>query len=79
MLLVLKIGILSDDFPARLNKSNSDWMRFNRWRANGVWDQFVGSQGEPDLDEVQFDSTSIKAHSVASMSRRRAKEKKMLT
>jgi hypothetical protein len=32
--------------------------------------------GEPDLEEVQLDSTSVKAHPVASTGPRRPEEKK---
>ncbi len=73
---VLKTGIPWEDLPARYGKSNTVWKRFDRWCAAGVWERIARALGEPDLEEVQLDSTSIKAHPVASTGRRRAGEKK---
>ena len=80
VLFVLKTGIPWDDLPERYGKPNSVWKRFDRWCAKGVWEDLFRAIGEPDLEEeleeVQIDSTSIKAHPVASTGRREAKEKK---
>ena len=76
VLYVLKTGIPWEDLPARYGKSNTVWKRFDRWCAGGVWEQIARVLGEPDLEEVQLDSTSVKAHPVASTGRRRAGEKK---
>ncbi len=76
VLYVLKTGIPWEDLPARYGKSNTVWKRFDRWCAAGVWERIARALGEPDLEEVQLDSTSIKAHPVASTGRRRAGEKK---
>ncbi len=76
VLYVLKTGIPWEDLPARYGKSNTVWKRFDRWCAAGVWERIARGLGEPDLEEVQLDSTSIKAHPVASTGRRRAGEKK---
>lgn len=73
---VLKTGIPWEDLPARYGKPNSVWKRFDRWCAAGVWERIAHALGEPDLEEVQLDSTSIKAHPVASTGRRQAGEKK---
>lgn len=76
VLYVLKTGIPWEDLPARYGKSNTVWKRFDRWCAAGVWERIARVLGEPDLEEVQLDSTSVKAHPVASTGRRRAGEKK---
>ena len=76
VLYVLKTGIPWEDLPARYGKSNTVWKRFDRWCAGGVWERIARALGEPDLEEVQLDSTSVKAHPVASTGRRRAGEKK---
>jgi transposase len=76
VLYVLKTGIPWEDLPARYGKSNTVWKRFDRWCAAGVWERLARALGEPDLEEVQLDSTSIKAHPVASTGRRRAGEKR---
>jgi transposase len=76
VIYVLKTGIPWEDLPARYGKPNSVWKRFDRWCAAGVWERIAQALGEPDLEEVQLDSTSIKAHPVASTGRRRAGEKK---
>ena len=76
VLYVLKTGIPWEDLPTRYGKSNTVWKRFDRWCAGGVWEQIARGLGEPDLEEVQLESTSVKAHPVASTGRRRAGEKK---
>ena len=76
VLYVLKTGIPWEDLPVRYGKSNTVWKRFDRWCAGGVWERIARALGETDLEEVQLDSTSVKAHPVASTGRRRAGEKK---
>ena len=76
VLYVLKTGIPWEDLPTRYGKSNTVWKRFDRWCAGGVWGRIAHALGEPDLEEVQLDSTRVKAHPVASTGRRRAGEKK---
>ena len=73
---VLKTGIPWEDLPARYGKPNTVWKRFDRWCAAGVWEQIAAALEDPDLEEVQLDSTSIKAHPIASTGRRQAQEKK---
>lgn len=75
VLYVLKTGIPWEYLPARYGKSNSVWKRFDRWWAAGVWERLARALGEPDLEEVQLDSTSVKAHPVASTGRRRVVKK----
>jgi transposase len=76
VLYVLKTGIPWEDLPDRFGKPNSVWKRFDRWCASAVWERIAAALNDPDLEEVQLDSSSVKAHPVASTGRRRASEKK---
>jgi putative transposase len=73
---VAKTGIPWRDLPERFGNWNSVWRRFDRWCASGVWSELVQALGDPDLDEVHLDSTSVKAHQSASGSHRKPTEKK---
>jgi putative transposase len=73
---VAKTGIPWRDLPERFGSWNSVWRRFDRWCASGVWGELVQALGDPDLEEVHLDSTSVKAHQSASGSRRKPAEKK---
>ena len=82
VLYVLKTGIPWADLPERFGKPNTIWKRYDRWAAAGVWERIGRALGE-DLsgedagaDEVQLDSTSVKAHPTASTGRRLPDEKK---
>ncbi len=60
---------------------NSVWKRFDRWCSKGVWKRiFVELADEEllleELEEVHLDSSTVKAHQVASTGRRQAGEKK---
>ena len=72
---VLKTGIPWADLPARFGKHDTVRKRFDRWCASGVWERIALTTGDPDLAEVQLDSTTIKAHPVASTGRRKRGEK----
>jgi transposase len=76
VLYVLKTGVPWEDLPGRYGKPNTVWKRFDRWCANGVWERLAKALGDPELEEVQLDSTTVKAHPVASTGRRTPKEKK---
>src|SRR5690606_32396487 len=70
VLFVLKTGVPWADLPERFGKSNSVWRRFDRWCEKGVWEKVFRAIGEDDLAaelaEIHLDSSSIKAHQVAS-------------
>ena len=79
VLYVLNTGIPWADLPERLGKFNTVWKRYDRWCAAGVWERVGRALGNADLmgdhDEVQLDSTSVKAHPTASTGRRLRGEK----
>lgn len=50
----------------------------SRWSAKGVWEKLHSVLGVAELEELQLDSTTIKAHPVASGSRKRSEEKKRM-
>lgn len=72
---VLKTGIPWAGLPERFGKADTVCKRSDRWCAAGVWERLAGPLGV-DPDEVQLDSTAVKAHPVASTGRRRARGKK---
>lgn len=73
---VLKTGVAWADLPERFGKPNTVWKRFDRWCAAGVWERVFQALGDRELEEVQLDSSSVKAHPIASTGRRRPNEKK---
>jgi putative transposase len=78
VLYVARTGIPWRDLPERFGHWNSVWRRFDRWCAKGVWTEIATVLGEPDLEELHLDSTSVKAHQSACGSRRRSGEKKRM-
>jgi hypothetical protein len=44
--------------------------------AGAAWERLAALLGDPDLEELHLDSTSVKAHQVASTGRRRPRERK---
>jgi putative transposase len=78
VLFVAKTGISWQDLPERFGKPNTVWKRYDRWCANDVWRKVAQAIGVAELEEVQLDSTTIKAHPVASTGRRKPEEKKRM-
>jgi putative transposase len=80
VLFVLKTGIPWSDLPERYGNPNSVWRRFDRWCANGVWERIFVELADDELleelEEVHLDSSTVKAHQVASTGRRHPGEKK---
>jgi len=76
VIYVLKTGVPWADLPSRFGKHDTVRKRFDRWCAAGVWEKIARVTGDPDLQEVQLDATTIKAHPLASTGRRRRGEKK---
>ena len=76
VLYVGKTGIPWADLPERFGKHDSVRKRYDRWCKSGVWGRLAELLGEPDLTELQLDSTTVKAHPTASTGRRQAGEKK---
>jgi transposase len=92
VLYVLNTGIPWADLPERFGKPGSVWRRYDRWCASGAWERVArvlidagvlkdaDADADQDLDapeELQLDSTTIKAHPTAATGRRLAGEKKM--
>ncbi len=75
VLYVARTGIPWRDLPERFGHWNSVWRRFDRWCAKGVWAELADALGDPDLEELHLDSSSVKAHLSACGSRRRPGEK----
>ena len=82
VLYVLKTGIPWDDLPERFGQPNSVWKRYDRWCASGVWQRVAKALGDgalaeaiDEVEELQLDTTSVKAHPTASTGRRLADEK----
>ena len=80
VLYVLKTGIPWADLPERFGKPNTVWKRYDRWAAAGVWERVGGALGDGELaeppEELQLDSTSVKAHPTAATGRRQPGEEK---
>ena len=76
VLFVAGTGIPWRDLPERFGKWNSVWRRFDRWCAAGVWPALADALGEPDLNELHLDSTTVRAQHSAAGSRLRPGEKK---
>ena len=76
VLFVAKTGIPWRDLPERFGNWNSVWRRFDRWCERGMWQRLAAALGEPDLVELQLDSTSVKVPLAAVGGRREADERK---
>lgn len=62
VLFVLKTGIQWRDLPERFGKWDMVYQRFNRWTKRGCWSAIFAELQEIDLEELQLDSTIIRAH-----------------
>lgn len=71
-----KTGIPWRDLPSRFGEWNTVWKCYDRWCAAGVWERICQVLGDPDLEELQLDSTIVKAHVAACGGKRKASEKK---
>lgn len=76
VLYIAKTGAPWRDLPERLGKWNSVWRRFARWCKKGAWKRIAKELDDPDLEELQLDSTSIKVHLAGVGGRRDENEKK---
>jgi transposase len=78
ILFVAKTGVPWRDLPERFGKWNSIWRRYDRWCKRNVWQRLTQELGEPNLAELQLDSTSVKVHVAGVGGRRQAGEKKRM-
>jgi len=72
---VLKTGVPWDDLPKRFGNSDTARKRFDRWCEKDIWQRIARTLGDPDLEELQLDSTVVRAHPTACTGRRRPGEK----
>jgi len=71
ILFVKKTGTPWRDTPERFGKWNSVYTRFNRWSKAGVWQRIAAELIEFDLEELQLDSTVVRAHQHAAGQKKR--------
>jgi len=76
VVFVLKTGIPWADLPGRFGKPDTVRKRYDRWCVKGIRQKISEAAGVAELEEVQLDATTVKAHPVASTGRRRVGEKK---
>ena len=50
------------DLPRRSGHWNSQWRRFRRWSASGVWGRVLVAPADPDTAALVLDSTVVRAH-----------------
>lgn len=63
VLWVTRTGIPWRDLPSEFGRWDRTYMRFSRWRKNGVWQRLTHAlAGEADLQKLFIDSTIVRAH-----------------
>ena len=65
VLWIARTGAPWRDLPDRFGNWNSNWRRFDRWAAKGVWANVFDALQDPDLEWLILDSTVIRAHPCA--------------
>jgi transposase len=65
VLWIARTGAPWRDLPERLGPWNSQWRRFDRWAAKGVWGRVLDALRDPDLEWLILDSTVVRAHPCA--------------
>jgi transposase len=65
VLWVARTGAPWRDLPERLGNWNSQWRRFDRWAAKGIWARVMAVLRDADLEWLILDSTVVRAHSCA--------------
>ncbi|MEZ4782436.1 MAG: IS5 family transposase [Candidatus Kapaibacterium sp.] len=62
VLWILKTGAPWRDLNDRFGNWNTVFQRINRWSKTNRWENILAELQEFDLDEVQIDSTIVRAH-----------------
>ena len=67
VLWLARTGAPWRDLPAEFGHWNSQFRRFSRWAARGVWERlFAALADDPDFEYVILDATIVRAHQHAS-------------
>ncbi len=63
VLWIMRTGSPWRDLPEELGHWHRTYVRFSRWRENGVWERVAqGLRGDADLEQLFLDSTIVRAH-----------------
>lgn len=63
VLWISRTGSPWRDLPAEFGRWHTVYMRFSRWRRNGVWQRVVlAMTGETEIEHILIDSTIVRAH-----------------
>jgi transposase len=78
VLWLARTGAPWRDLPARFDKWNSVFQRYNRWCRRGVWQRILEALGgDPDLEHLLLDSTTVRAHQHAAGAKGGSKTKRL--
>ena len=63
VLWLARTGAPWRDLPERYGRWNSAFQRYRRWAKRGVWQRLLQALGgDPDLEHLLLDSTTVRAH-----------------
>lgn len=63
VLWIMRTGSPWRDLPSELGHWHRTFVRFSRWRENGVWERVATAlSGDADVEQLFLDSTIVRAH-----------------